>query len=59
MENSMGVSKKTKNDLAVPLLSIYLPKTKTLIQKDTLSQCSEQHYLQLLRYGSNVSCISR
>ena len=31
----MGVSKKTKNDLAIPLLSIYLPKTKTLIQKNT------------------------
>ena len=38
MENSMEVPKKFKIELpydpAIPLLGIYLKKTKTLIQKD-------------------------
>ena len=33
-------------DPAIPLLGIYLEKTKTLIQKDTCNSCSQQHYLQ-------------
>ena len=33
-------------DPAVPLLSIYPKKTKTLFGKDTCTQYSEQHYLQ-------------
>ena len=39
MENSMAISQKTKielaYDLAIPLLSIYLKKMKTLIWKNT------------------------
>ena len=39
MKNSMDVPQKIKNktpiDLAIPLLDIYLKKTKTAIQKDT------------------------
>ena len=42
-------------DPAIPLLGIYLEKTKTLIQKDTCNSCSQQHYLQQPRYGNNPS----
>ena len=53
--------KKLKTELpydpAIPLLGLYLKKTKTLIRKDTCTQCSPQHYLQLPRYGSNYLSI--
>ena len=52
-----GFLKKLKielpHDPASPLLSIYLKKTKTLIRKETRTPM--QHYLQLSRYGSNLS----
>ena len=32
-------------DPAIPLLGIYLEKTKTLIQKGTCTQCSKKYYL--------------
>ena len=51
--------KKLKTELpydpAIPLLAIYLKKTKTLIQKIHAPQYSEQQDLQLPRYGSNLS----
>ena len=66
---SMDVSQKTKNktkkklkaelqyNLAIPLLSIYLMKRKTLTQKDicTHKLGSMQRFLQKPRYGSNLS----
>ena len=52
MENIMEVPQKKLKieipyDSAVPLLGIYLQKTKTLTHKDTL--CSLLHYLQLAK----------
>ena len=66
MENIMEIPKKKLKieipyDSAVPLLGIYLKKTKTLTQKDTL--CSLLHYLQLAKtwkqpeYPSAEECI--
>ena len=40
-------------DPAIPLLGIYLEKT--IIQKDTCTQCSLQHYLQQPGHGSNLN----
>ena len=34
-------------------------KTETLITKDALPQCWQQHYLQNPRYGSNLSAHQR
>ena len=46
--------KKLKIELphspAIPVLGIYLKKTKILTQKDTCTPCSLQHYLQQPRY---------
>ena len=42
-------------DPAVPLLGIYLKRSKTLIEKMYASLCSLQHYLRQPRYGSNLS----
>ena len=42
-------------DPAIPLLGIYLKKPKHLFKKIHAPQCSQQHYLQLPRYGSNLS----
>ena len=42
-------------DPAIPLLGIYLKETKTLLEKIHAPQFSQQHYLQLPRYGSNLS----
>ena len=43
MENSMEVPPKIKSkttyDPAIPLMDIYLKKTKTLIQKDIAPRC--------------------
>ena len=40
-------------DPAIPLLGIY--PEKTIIQKDTCTQCSLQHYLQYPRHRSNLN----
>ena len=40
-------------DPAIPLLGIY--PEKTIIQKDTCTQCSLQHYLQQPGHGSNLN----
>ena len=57
-----GVSKKLKIELpydpAIPLLGIHLKKTKTLTRKLHAPQRSEQHYLQLPRYGNKLKCPS-
>ena len=50
--------KKLKMELpynsAIPLLSIYLKKqSKHYFEKIHTLQCSQQHYLQLSRYGSS------
>ena len=45
-------------DPAIPLLHIYLKKRKTLFPKDSctpICTCSQQHYLQQPKYGSNRS----
>ena len=43
-------------DSAIPVLDIYPKKMKTLIQKDICTwPCSLQHYLQLPKYGDNLS----
>ena len=42
-------------DPTVSLLSMYLKKMKSLIQKDTCTQCSQKHYLQQPRYESKLS----
>ena len=46
----LAVPQKVKIELpydpTIPLLIIYLKKTKTLVQKDTSPQCPQQHYLQ-------------
>ena len=42
-------------DPANPLLSIYPEKMKTLFQKDTHTQCSQQHCLQQLRHESKLN----
>ena len=42
-------------DPAIPLLGIYLKKTKTLTRKDTHTPMFTAGYLQLPRYGSNLS----
>ena len=59
VENSMKFLQKIKNRTtispAIPLLGIYPKKTKTLIQKDTCTPISLQHYLQQPRYRSNLS----
>ena len=51
--------KKLKMDLpfdpGILLLEIYPKEPKTLIQKNTSTLCSLQHYLQLPRYGSSPS----
>ena len=52
-----GSLKKLKvelpDDPAIPLLGIY--PGKTIIRKDTYTQCSLQHYLQEPRHGSNLN----
>ena len=40
---------------AIPLLGIFPKEMKTLIQNLDVPQCLQQHYLQLPRYGSNLS----
>ena len=59
MESGMGVPPKLKLELvhepAIPLLGAYAKKIKMLIPKRQEPQCSEQHYLHLPRYGSNLS----
>ena len=47
--------KKLKIDSAIPFLGVYLEKMKALIQKIHAPQCSQQHYSQLPRHGSNLS----
>ena len=50
VENNMEVSQKTKNRTIIwpnsSTLGSISEKTKTLIQKDTCTPCSQQHYLQ-------------
>ena len=45
---------KLPEDPAIPFLGIYPEKMKTLTQKDTALQCSEQNYLQLPRCGEAI-----
>ena len=47
--------KKLKIEPAITLLGICLKKAKTLIWKDNTPQCLYQNYLQLSRYGRNIS----
>ena len=61
MENSMQVPQNTKNrvklpyDPAIPPLGIHLEKI--IIQKDTVppAPCSQKHYLQQSKHGSNLN----
>uniref|UniRef100_A0A8C6ARN3 Reverse transcriptase domain-containing protein n=1 Tax=Monodon monoceros TaxID=40151 RepID=A0A8C6ARN3_MONMO len=41
------------------ILYIENPKDKTIIQKDTWTQCSLQHYLQYPGHGSNLNAHRR
>ena len=42
------------SDPAIPLLSLYMEKMKTLIQNIHVPQCSQQHYLQQPRHGRTL-----
>ena len=56
MEDSMEILNKLEIKVpynpTMPLLGIY--PERTITEKDTLSQCSLQHYLQGQGHGSNL-----